>query len=257
MSDFIKTEKTKIGEIIFNERGFSEKKLLPDEIPGVAATYTALKEGFKYTLVQGDRYVKILLFTNGSGLIEGGGKSFLINEMSVFIPGFNVNYTIQSKEKNLECLEIHLELKKEEMDEIRKNKNFDPFFLEYSKCKMYKEAIKSDKTINRMLIDEKHIPRFCMGSVETTGKDMVERHEHTMLDQFFFGLPGNSCIVSANEAEIEFGENTLLHIPLASMHGIKVEEGKYLHYIWMDFFISNDMSYITENHTKVENTENK
>jgi hypothetical protein len=128
--------------------------------------------------------------------------------------------------------------------------NQEPYFTTWSKCKKYKEAIKSAKTINRMLLPENIVPRFCLGSVETAGPDKVGTHAHPMLEQLFFGLKMNDCIVTADEEKTSFRENDLLHIPLGSEHGVLVNNGKKLCYIWIDFFHNREgMQYIAENHS--------
>ena len=46
-----------------------------------------------------------------------------------------------------------------------------------------------------------------------------------------------------------FGEKILLHIPFGSDHGVEVEEGKSIHYIWMDFFKDpKGVAYIENTH---------
>ena len=100
-----------------------------------------------------------------------------------------------------------------------------------------------------MILPENIVPRLCIGSVETSGPDEVGAHTHPMLEQLFYGLKMNNCIVRADGIEAAFKENTLLHIPLGSRHGVVVEEGKILNYIWMDLFRSQeDMGYIRDNH---------
>ena len=43
--------------------------------------------------------------------------------------------------------------------------------------------------------------------------------------------------------------NTLLHIPHGSEHSIKVETGKHMHYLWLDFFQDlESVSYIDHAH---------
>jgi hypothetical protein len=124
-----------------------------------------------------------------------------------------------------------------------------PYFITYSQCKTYKEEIKSEKTISRMLVPEEVVPRVSIGSVQTTGPDAIAAHEHPMLEQLFYGLEGNSCHVYADGHETVFGERSLLHVPLGSNHGVRVDVGQKLHYIWMDFFKQQeDVSYITESH---------
>jgi len=124
-----------------------------------------------------------------------------------------------------------------------------PIFLSYSDCKTYKEKIKSEKTVSRTLLSEYTFPRLCIGSVETTGDDHVAAHRHPMLEQLFFGLQDNDCIVKADESEMEFKESVLLHIPLGSNHSVDVQKPKKLHYIWIDLFRERKgMDWITQEH---------
>jgi hypothetical protein len=70
-----------------------------------------------------------------------------------------------------------------------------------------------------------------------------------MLEQLFFGLSGNDVVVSADSAEARLLGKELLHIPLGSRHGVTVEAGKELHYIWIDLFHSQEgMDYIRNTH---------
>jgi hypothetical protein len=157
--------------------------------------------------------------------------------------------SIKAGNGSLGLLEITIMLNEKEFDSVRLQTGKLPYFVDYTKCAEYKESIKSPKTTSRTILPENIIPRFCLGSVETTGPDTVGAHAHPMLEQLFFGLPHNDCVVKADEAVTTFKENTLLHIPLGSTHGVTVEEGRILYYIWMDLFRSqDDMSYIRENH---------
>lgn len=114
------------------------------------------------------------------------------------------------------------------------------YFRKFTDCEPYKEAIKSPKTTSRTVLPAQYIPRVAMGTVDTTGPDEVGAHRHPMLDQLFLALATNDAIVTADEAQARFTEFSLLHIPLGSLHGVKVESGKKLYYMWMDFFTTKE-----------------
>jgi sorbitol-specific phosphotransferase system component IIA len=76
-----------------------------------------------------------------------------------------------------------------------------------------------------------------MGTVQTGGPDKVAPHEHGMLEQFFLGLTDYDVVVFADNAQANLAAYSLLHIPLGSNHSVKVEEGKKMYYVWMDFFL--------------------
>jgi len=195
--------------------------------------------------------ISIFLFTHGMGKIKQGKRQFNVMEIAVYVPACSEEATFISLNGKLEILEIILQLSEDDKQDIKNRQDLlpYPYFVIYSKCKKYKESIKSDKTINHMLLPENIVPRFCMGAVQTYGPDRVGSHAHPMLEQLFFGLNENDCVVTADRAVTSFEENVLLHIPLGSEHGIRVEEGKMLNYIWMDFFHTReDMGYMAENH---------
>jgi hypothetical protein len=79
-----------------------------------------------------------------------------------------------------------------------------------------------------------------LGTVETTGPDAVAAHRHPMLEQLFLGLQDNDITVTADTASARLGAFDILHIPLGSNHGAQVVEGKKLHYVWMDFFMTKE-----------------
>ena len=119
-----------------------------------------------------------------------------------------------------------------------------------AECPTYREEIKSEKTINRMLLQEGFVPRLCMGTVQVQGPDDVGAHEHPMLDQIFLGLAGCRCTVHADGDTAVLEEGQLLHIPLASRHGVSVAEGDLLHYMWIDFFETLEgEAYMAQAHT--------
>ena len=130
--------------------------------------------------------------------------------------------------------------------------NAGPHVKRFSECTPYKEAIKSPKTVSRTLLPENMVPRMAAGTVETTGPDQVSPHQHPMLEQFFMGLKGNDCTVTADAAKVSFPQLALLHIPLGSNHGVQVADGKRLYYVWMDFFGKKEGQEWLKMHTPVE-----
>jgi hypothetical protein len=110
----------------------------------------------------------------------------------------------------------------------------------FSDCPAYCEAIKSSKTTSRTLLAENFVPRVALGTVETTGPDAVAAHRHPMLEQLFLGLQDNDITVTADAATARLGSFEILHIPLGSNHGAQVGQGKKLHYVWMDFFMTKE-----------------
>jgi hypothetical protein len=206
----------------------------------------------RYETAADENIYPVLLPMNGKGRLSTvQGIINLVPESIVRVP-FNRTYVFDvARGCQLHVLRIRKLLnEKDKKDIIRQEKYHTKLYAPlFSDCPAYKEAIKSPKTLNRMLLPENYVPRFCMGSVETTGPDTVGAHEHPMLDQIFFGLKKCRGTLHANEAQAPIVENGLLHIPLGSRHGASVKKGNRLYYIWMDFFLTLEgQSYMSEKH---------
>ena len=192
---------------------------------------------------------RVLLFTDGTGEIIQDGVNFTIDELALFVPDMKREFTVSSRRKYLSFLEIMLKLNRDDLIWLGEREEKFPYVIRYADCKEYHDGTKSAKTVSRIILSEDVVPRLCIGSVKTSGPDEVQAHTHPMLEQLFFGLAGNDVIVIADDAETRFLEKDLLHIPLGSTHGVKVETGKGLHYVWIDIFHSlEDIDYIKENH---------
>lgn len=223
--------------------------LLPGAIAGVNTTYCWQGEGTTFSPARYPNRGQAFLFFRGTGAVQSGEDLFSFSEIAALCVRGTVPLTITAKAAPVEYLEILFDLQAQEAAPLLAQA---PYFRRYSHCEPYVEAIKSPKTVSRTIIPAETLPRFCMGSVETEGPDTVGAHAHPMLEQFFFGLPGNACVVTAEGIDAAFGDGVLLHIPLGSRHGVRVEEGKRLHYVWMDFFRNEeDLTYIREQHQPI------
>ncbi|MBF4985871.1 cupin domain-containing protein, partial [Nonlabens mediterrranea] len=123
-----------------------------------------------------------------------------------------------------------------DLKEFPKENTQQVYYAKFTDCKSYTEPIKSPNTVSRTILPNQYIPRIAMGTVQTTGPDRVGAHEHPMLEQLFLGLSDNNCTVYADDAQVDFPEYSVLHIPLGSSHSVSVEKDEVMYYVWMDFF---------------------
>jgi mannose-6-phosphate isomerase-like protein (cupin superfamily) len=243
MPELIRAERTDL---------FTGRVLLPGEVRGVAIRHCVAKGGRPLALEEEPGKVHVRVFMSGSGKLTIGSRGYTVSEIAVAIAARNAPAAMEPGTDFLEFLDIVLDLEQADEKELLEHIDRLPYFRPYSECEIYGEEIKSAKTVSRTLVPPDVLPRFSMGSVQTTGPDIVGAHQHVMLEQFFFGLHGNSCHVQADDQEMYFGEDMLLHIPLGSLHGVRVESGHTLHYLWLDFFRrQEDMSYISQVHLPV------
>ena len=228
---------------------FTSKDVLPGEIEGIRTLCGSVGPGSAIQTEASETEGRVYIFFAGEGALEHGDSTHPIDEIAFFAPRHNTSFTVRAAAQPLQFLELVIELSSDDRAELAENAAQFPIFLPYSKCKTYRERIKSEKTTSRTLLPEYTFPRLCIGSVETTGDDRVAPHRHPMLEQFFFGLKDNDCLVTADDAELAFKEGVLLHIPLGSEHGVSVEAPKKLHYIWIDLFREREgMEWITQEH---------
>jgi len=233
-------------------------------------TSETLAAGFHLLRVRGECEIGIQPGRNAYDILLGlGGKAMFSSDKQerwqgegyfVVRPPYATPYTVYvSPTDYARLLVVRVRFEPEDVAEIAGSPAQHSFLFarRFEDCPHYSEDIKSPKTVNRMVLPEGLVPRVGMGTVQTEGPDEVLEHEHPMLDQFFVGLRDCDCTVHANGHEKRLREGMLLHVPLASRHGVRVEQGRELHYLWIDLFVSlRAQSYLHEQH-QIEGEENK
>lgn len=214
-------------------------ELCAGEIPGARAMHHILTVSSELRLPANAGYYHIVMLIPGEADFATDGKGYAFNERVTFVPALDKELKITAKGK-VNILEIQWDCAEEDRTLIAEYQAEFPYIQLYRECIQYTESTKSEKTISRMTIPQRVIPRLASGSVETYGIDMIQPHSHPMLDQFFFSLPENDMEVLINGEHIPMKGNELLHIPLGSEHGVYVSEGKHCHYMWVDFILDNE-----------------
>ena len=231
---------------------FLRKELLSGVVEGIKIEYFAIKGGRHIEESPSNDKYDVLFFLDGEAIIENGDKKYKIAPKTIARIQYNQRYLIYSKnEKGVQFLRFRKILDKRDIGIISQNmhEHSEMFLRALNDCPVYTEDIKSSKSLNRMILPEGKVPRFCMGSVETEGPDLVAEHEHPMLDQVFLGLNGCKCTCIANGKRKMLTENMILHIPLGSKHSVHVADGDKLAYIWFDFFLTLEgQKYMNEQH---------
>jgi mannose-6-phosphate isomerase-like protein (cupin superfamily) len=231
------------------DNGVARKPVLPGEVDSLDTFYTRLQGGISKAYLPNKKLLRVLIFTQGAGMVTQGGFNLEFDDLSLFVPYIHRKFIITSMKEQLSYLEMVLHLRDEDQLHLGERQDRFPYFVRYAECKQYDEDIKSAVTVSRIILPEDVVPRLCIGSVQTSGPDEVGAHTHPMLEQLFLGLPGNDIWVLAGSNQVRFRANELLHIPLGSRHGARVAAGRDLHYIWIDLFHSmKDMDYITKSH---------
>lgn len=217
------------------------KTILENEIGGIKVTQFSLTGGATKKETQADDYRTVYIFVKGNGTITANREKFDIVPETVLVQNAVKNIAINvEKNDTLHFLKITSKLTEQDkldLMEFPKENTQNIYFKKFTDCEAYTEPIKSPNTVSRTIFPNKYIPRIAMGTVQASGPDKVAPHEHAMLEQLFLGLADNNITVFADDAQANLPEYSLLHIPLGSSHGVKVDEGKEMYYIWMDFFL--------------------
>lgn len=179
--------------------------------------------------------VRLFLFYRGSGSIENGGVRYDVDDMALLVTDTTTPLHITAVTSPLLSIQLHWQLTLADPPAALPSL---PYYQPYSTARTYTEAIKSPRTTSRTLLPPGVVPRLAMGSVRSEGPDSVAPHVHAMLEQLFVGVRGCDCVVECDGVGVQLVEGEVLHIPLGSMHGVRVAEGKLMEYVWMDFFLN-------------------
>lgn len=220
------------------------KTILSNEIDGVISAHETITSEITKQVELEDGYKMIYLFITGYGNLTSGGKTYEIVPETIMLPNNVEDISFKPVENDtlhyLKISVLQTELDKEDIKTFPKENIDNIYFKKFTDCKSYTEPIKSPQTTSRTILPNKYIPRVAMGTVKTIGPDAVGAHEHAMLEQLFLGLTDNQTIVYADEAQVDFPEYSLLHIPRGSSHSVSVKADNEMYYVWMDFFVDKD-----------------
>ena len=197
----------------------------------------------------------VWLFVAGKGTLQSRGERYAIEGETIARAPQGWAWQIEvAQGEVLHALRVRRDLNADDMADLKKypQNNAAPLVKKFSECTPYGEAIKSAKTVSRTLLPENFVPRMAMGTVETTAPDKVGAHRHPMLEQLFLGLKDNDITVAADSSRANLTAFSILHIPLGSNHGAEVTDGKKLHYVWMDFFMSKEGQEWLKMHKPIE-----
>lgn len=220
------------------------KAVLINEIDGVSTEHVTISSAITKKVELDETHKTIYLFIKGFGELTSGGKTYEIVPETIMLPNTVEDIVfIPLEGDTLHYIKISVlqtELDKVDIKTFPKENTETIYFKKFTDCKSYTEPIKSPQTTSRTILPNKYIPRVAMGTVKTIGPDAVGAHVHAMLEQLFLGLADNQTIVYADDAQIDFPEHSILHIPLGSSHSVEVKNHKEMYYVWMDFFLDKD-----------------
>lgn len=214
-------------------------EVFKNEIVNLKTFIHRINKGEQTEIAVKKDYSGIFILSKGNAIINS--VELFERGICAFLP--EEKLVIKAKEDTV-LLEINV---KGDMGEADKEKL--PYFLNYSDAETYKEDCKSEKTTSRFLLKHRILPNIAIGSVQTTGPDEVGAHEHPFVEQLFYSFSENNCKLVVNGEEIVYPGNTLYHIPLGSLHGVKAYENDTIHYVWIDYILDKKgLDYMDEAH---------
>lgn len=208
------------------------------DIAGATPIHHAVMAGDTLTLPGNSGVYHILVLFTGSARFLTGDFAEIFSERISFVPAPDQDLAITAL-TDTHLLEISWVIGAGDAAELAEYQTRFPVIDRYKDAKQYRDRNKSDKTISRVMIEQRNIPRFAMGSVETYGPDFVKAHDHPMLDQYFFSFPENDAFITIDGEPYRMRGGELLYIPLGSAHGVDVVQKKHCHYLWIDFMVDD------------------
>jgi len=163
--------------------------VLPGCIPGATLYHHSIIAGSQLEFLPENCH-HILILISGDAEFLTDGNSYIFHERVSFVPSPKLAATVKAI-TNVQILEVHWDWKEGDDDLAAEYHTQFPHIQIYRNAKQYRDRNKSEKTISRAVIEQRTIPRFCFGSVETYGPDAIKSHDHPMLDQYFFSFPEN------------------------------------------------------------------
>lgn len=224
--------------------------LLDGEIPGAEVFHHSLKKGEILALDKMPKRLRTLLVIDGAIALKDVKPGSILGEKCTYVAKIGDAVRAECL-LDTHILEVLWQLGETELSCLSQGGTQLPMIQEYKKCSQYREEFKTKKSISRAMIDHHALPGFCMGSNESYGPDLVGKHAHPLLDQFFFSFEENDVDLLIDDMVQPYKGNTLIHIPLGSDHGVSISGGKKMHYVWIDFMVgAGAVSYLDEVHKK-------
>lgn len=234
-------DKIIMEQVDVSRREAAAVELCKGEIPGARPVHHTIPAGQTLKFAGNCGYYHILILIQGKASFTTADRTDVYDTRLTYVPASDTDLTIVA-ETDVQILEIQWDIFPEDSEMLAEYRTKFPVRVPYQDSIQYVDRNKSPKTISRMMIPQRVIPRFSLGSVESYGYDLVKPHSHPMLDQFFFSFPENDMDVLIDGEHIPMGGNMILHIPLGADHGVEVTGDRHMHYMWIDFMPDNELA---------------
>ena len=234
-------DKIIMEQVDVSRREAAAVELCKGEIPGARPVHHTIPAGQTLKFAGNCEYYHILILIQGKASFTTADRTDVYDTRLTYVPASDADLTIVA-ETDVQILEIQWDIFPEDSEMLSEYRTEFPVRVPYQDSIQYVDRNKSPKTISRMMIPQRVIPRFSLGSVESYGYDLVKPHSHPMLDQFFFSFPENDMDVLIDGEHIPMGGNMILHIPLGADHGVEVTGDRHMHYMWIDFMPDNELA---------------
>lgn len=226
--------------------------MLTGEIKGTYPFFHRLKKEETLEYVSSNKIHRVFfLFDGGIDFIQDGIEVRMLERGSIILDPTR-NLILKAREDS-SVFEIAWDLTDSDKQQLLLNPPDYPIIQSYQECPLYTESFKSASTISRTIVPHHILPRFSMGSNEAEENNRIEMNNHPAIDQYFFSFPENNVTLQIEERKIDYKGMTLLHVPLASYHGLEIGSGQKMHYLWIDFIVDEQagMEYLDTVHVPV------
>ena len=161
--------------------------MFDDVIKGLTPIHHTIHKGSSMTFAANIGKHHIMTLIQGTAVFVIDGKEYRYSERVNVIPGLDQEMVVKA-ETDVQLLELLMEMNEDDYKDLESFDAEFPYTQLYKLGEQYIDEGKSQKTINRIMVKQRNVPRFAMGSVESYGPDAIK----PMLTHFLT----NSSLVS-------------------------------------------------------------
>ncbi|NLC40764.1 MAG: cupin domain-containing protein [Clostridiaceae bacterium] len=222
------------------ENGISRIPILVGEYEDAAFERVSLQAGAEWTpeIYKLTENNQVFLFTSGKGYIRTPRQAYIINEVSVFVPEFDVEQfsikcALDSKE-TLEILHIVTEVNDYDKTTLVESRMALPRFRGVSEAWQYTEDFTGSDIVQKMMLEHRNLGRLSMGANFGSGPNYIGQHIHNELQQWYIVLPGASFTYTAGDETVHLQAGDVTYTRSGFSHGSECAEGEKFAYIWFE-----------------------
>ncbi|MGP1508598.1 MAG: hypothetical protein ACTTJW_06970 [Sphaerochaeta sp.] len=216
--------------------GYGEVEILKGTHPLVRTFMCELKAGSNVNLELFKDKIAVYCFIKGEGYITTKNHAFNINEISFFVPNFNLEDVRLYAVSDLQIVKFVTTMLESDKARYKKTHTLLPFFKPLSQADKYTQDCKGPNTISWSIIHPGSLARELCGVVKAYGKGegTVEKG-HPSVDQWNVIIDGSDLELDVEGEKVHHVGGEVSYIVAGPDHSlIPSDDNSMAFYIWYE-----------------------